>query len=439
LLAPEIPDELDSTDLFKKQWPWDYYTQRNRRAFLLVLFLVGTSNYVDRNIIGVVLQPIKAEFHVSDTSLGLLSGISFALTYAILGIPIARWADRGDRKLVITLSLFVWNVTTALCGLASGFWQLAAARFGIGVGEAGAIPAAQSLLADYYAPTDRARAFGVFLMSSSAGFAIALVLGGFITQNYGWRYAFLGVSVLGIGLAPLTYLVLKEPRRAMEFAAQSEDRESTIKAIRALFAKPTYRNILASIVVYFLMAHGALVFLVSFLIRVHELNVARAGATYGTISAVGAIVGNLAGGAVADQLARKDLAWLARLAGWGMIAAMPIYQIALWSSSLAAMVPLLLLATVLLTGLVPSMYSALHLVCGSKRRAMAIAIAFFFANLIGLGLGPVIAGALSDALGVHYGAAEGLRYALILVMTALVPAGWFMLRAARYLKSDVED
>jgi predicted MFS family arabinose efflux permease len=404
-----------------------------------VLFLVGTSNYVDRSIIGVLLEPIKAEFQVSDTMLGLLSGISFALMYATFGIPIARWADRGDRRLVITLSMVVWNIMTGLCGVASGFWQLAAARFGVGLGESGAIPPAQSLLADYYPPEDRARAFGVFGTSSSAGYAIALILGGFLAQNFGWRAAFLAFGLLGMGLAPLTYLVLREPRHASQFAVRSGDYESTRAAVRVLFAKATYRNILVSIVLYFLVAYGALVFIVSVMIRVHGLSVAKAGATFGTIVAVSALIGNLVGGAVADRLARRNLAWLAPFAGWGMIAAMPIFQLALWSPSLVTMIPLLLLAMVLLSGVVPAMYSALHVVCGSKRRALAVAIAFFFANLIGLGLGPVIAGSLSDVLAFNYGPAEGLRYALMIVTNVLALAGWFMLRAVRYLQTDAED
>ena len=421
------------------QWPWDLYTRRNRRAFLLVLFLVGASNYVDRNIIGVVLEPIKTEFHVSDTMLGILSGISFALFYATLGIPIARWADRGDRKLVITLSLSLWSLMTALCGLTSTFWQLAAARFGVGAGEAGAIPTAQSLLADYYPPTGRAKAIGVFMMSSSAGYAVALVLGGFVAQNYGWRAAFLLVGLLGIGLAPLTHLVLKEPRQLSQFAMPSTDGESTLAAIRTLFAKPAYRYILGAIVAYFLMAYGALVFIVSFMVRVHGLNIAQAGGTFGTISAIGAIIGNLAGGTFADRLAARDVAWLARLAGWGMIGALPLYELALSASTIAAITPLLLLSTIVLAGVVPPMFSALHMVCGSKRRAISVAVAFFFANLIGLGAGPVIAGSLSDVLSIAYGKADGLRYALMIVMMIFVPGGCLMLRAAQYLNTDAED
>lgn len=417
---------------------WEFYEPHDRRRFLLILFLIGTSNFADKNIIGVLLEQIKIEFQVSDTSLGVLSGMAFAVVYATLGIPMARWADRGDRKFIITISLAIWSLMTGLCGLAGTFWQLVAARFGVGAGESGAIPPAQSLLADYYPPTQRAHAIGIFMMSATAGYTVALVLGGWIVQNYGWRAAFMVVALLGLAVAPLAHLVLKEPRRMQPFGLRSREQESVWTAIHVLFRKPAYRNILGAIICYFLMAYGGMVFIVSLMIRFHGLNVAQAGSTFGIISAIGALFGTFAGGALADRLATRDIAWLARVAGLGMVVAMPLYELALCAPTIRGMAPLLLLSTLLMWGVSPPMYSALHAVCGSKRRATAVAIAFFFSNLIGLGLGPVITGYLSDSLAVTYGSAEGLRYALMTVMIVFMPAGWFMLRAARFLKLDAE-
>lgn len=433
------PCEIKPTNAQQPVRPWDLYTRGNRRTFLLVLFLIGTSNYVDRNVIGVVLEQIKTEFQASDTMLGFLTGISFALLYATLGIPVARWADRGDRKLVITLSLSIWSLMTALCGVATTFWHLAAARFGVGAGEAGAIPPAQSLLADYYSPAQRAQALGIFMMSSAAGYALGLVVGGLIAQNYGWRATFIIFGLAGFALAPLSHFVLKEPRNTPQFAVQPESRESAVAAIQALLAKPAYRNILCAIVIYFLMAYGAFVFIVSLMIRVHGLNVAQAGATFGAISAVGAVIGCVGGGALADRLALRDITWLPRFAGWGMIVAIPLYEFALWSPTIFVMSPFLLLGAIVINAAVIPAFSAIHVVCGSKRRALSIALLFFFANLIGLGLGPVMAGALSDAFATTHGPGEGLRYALMIVMTVLLPAGWIMLRAARDFKRDAED
>ena len=419
--------------------PWDLYTPGNRRAFLSVLFLVGCSNYVDRNVIGVLLEPIKAEFQVSDTMLGLLSGLSFALLYATLGIPVARWADRGDRKQVITIALVAWSSMTVLCGLATTFWHLLAARFGVGAGEAGAVPPSQSLIADYFPPTDRARAIGIFLMSSSAGYVIGLAGGGFIAQHYGWRAVFIFFGLLGFVLLPLARIVLKEPRKALHAETLHGGDESTVAACRALLVKPAYRSMLGALVVYFLMASGALVFIVSLMIRAHGLDVAQAGALFGAVFAIGALIGNFGGGAFADRLAARDVAWLARVGGWGMIVAIPFYELALASSTVMAMLPWLLAGAIAIHAAVPPVFSAVHVVCGSKRRALAIALIYFFANLIGLGLGPVMTGMLSDALGAVYGPAEGLRLSLMVATGALLPAGWLMLRAARTLKADAED
>jgi len=419
--------------------PWECYTPHERGLFLFLLFLVGTSNYVDRNIIGVLLEPIKAEFGVSDTMLGLLSGLSFAVFYATLGLPVARWADRGDRRLIITLSLSVWSLMTAVCGLAQNFWQLALARVGVGAGEAGAIPPAQSLLADYFPPERRARALGIFMLSSMAGYILGMAGGGWVAQTYGWRAAFLAVGLPGLALAVMTRFVLKEPRYLPQFRVDPATQESVRDTCRVLFAKASYRNIVWALIVYYLMAYGALIFTTPFIMRVHGLTVAEAGAMFGGVSAVGAVVGSVVGGSLADRLAKKDLAGFARLPGWGLIAAFPLYQAALLAPSATAMAAVLLVAGTLLAGVVPPMFAALHCVCGSSRRAMAVAIVFFFANLIGLGAGPVIAGMLSDHFALTHGPAEGLRYAMMVMMCAFLPSGYFMLRASRMMRTDAED
>lgn len=418
---------------------WELYSDRQRTVFLLVLFLISTSNYVDRNIIGVLLEPIKAEFGVSDTMLGLLSGLSFAIFYATLGLPIASWADRGDRRLIITISIGVWSLMTALCGLAQNFWQLALVRVGVGAGEAGAIPPAQSLLAEYFATERRAKALGIFMMSGTAGAVIALAAGGWIAQNLGWRAAFIIVGLPGLVLAIAAGVVLKEPRRLPGLARAQERPESMLAAIRTLLAKPAYLNILAAMVLYFLVAYGALVFSISLMIRAHGLSVAQAGGLFGLVSAVSAIVGSIAGGAIADRLAARDIRWLARLPAWGLVAALPFYELAFMAPNAPAMAAAFLLGGVLLTGAVPPMFAALHIVCGSRRRAMAVAVAFFFANLLGLGLGPLIAGSLSDALARGFGATEGLRYSMMTVMLFFLPTSLFMLRAAKRMVKDAED
>ena len=192
--------------------PWDLYSGKQRWVFLTVLFLVSTSNVVDRQIVTVLLEPIKAEFGVSDTMLGLLSGLAFALFYVTLGIPIARLADSKNRKLIVGTAITVWSIMTALCGAAQSFFQLALARVGVGAGEAGAVPPSQSLLADYFPPERRSLALAVFFLSAAAGNVLGLIVGGQVADAYGWRWTFVIFGLPGLLLALIVWVVLDEPR-----------------------------------------------------------------------------------------------------------------------------------------------------------------------------------------------------------------------------------
>lgn len=426
------------TDVTPAAGPWDRYSERQRWVLLGVLFLIATSSYVDKNIIGVLLQPIKEEFGVSDTMLGLLSGLSFAVFYATLGLPVARWADRGDRRFIITVSLALWSVMTAFCGLAQSFWQLAAARIGVGAGEAGAIPPGQSLIADYFPPERRGKALGGFMMAAMAGYVIGTVLGGQLAQAYGWRPAFLVVGIPGVLLAVIARLVLDEPRLSAGVTVAATESEAFRDSYRALTAKPSFVGILIAMVLYFLIAYGAFAFIVPLMIRSYGITVGKAGAIFGMLSTVGAVIGNAVGGGLTDRLCQRDPSWAARFPAWGMIGAFVVYETAFLMPNLTALVVVLTIGGVFLSGPVPSMFAALHLVCGSKRRATSVAIIFFFANLLGLGLGPIIAGGLSDTFARSVGPADGLRYAMMVVMVTFLPCGYYLFRAARTLKADME-
>ncbi|MBB6427881.1 MFS transporter [Sphingopyxis sp. JAI128] len=417
------------------QSPWLLYSGRQQLAFLLVLFLVGASYNIDRNILGVLLPQIKIEFALSDTELGLLSGIVFAFFYATLGLPLARMADRGNRVHILSYSLVAWSVMTALCGLAQSFWQLVAARIGVGAGEAGAFPAAQSLIADYFAPAKRAGAMAVFMTSSAIGYGGGLILGGYVAEHYGWRSAFLLVGVVGIILGPISLSVLKEPRKAFRAKVVTEPFRA---AAIGLFKVPAYRNILYAIVIYFFMSYGALVFIVSAMMRLFDVNVQVAGATFGTITMMSAIVGNISGGLIANRLARKNLANLPRTAACAMMATVPLFIFALSRSSMAEMEIPLALAMVALNMMSAPMFASLYLVCGPNRRATAVAIVLLFANLVGLGLGPFVTGLISDFLAPTMGAAEGLRTSLLMLFGVMIIGGIFMLRAANHIEASIK-
>lgn len=417
--------------------PCELYSPARRWSFLAVLFLVSTSNYVDRNIISVLLEPIKAEFGVSDTLLGLLTGISFALFYATLGIPVARWADRGNRKTIITLSLTIWSAMTALCGLAQSFWQLALARVGVGAGEAGALPPAQSLIADYFGPTRCGRALAIFMSSAMCGYLLGFVAGAHIATNYGWRAAFLIVGLPGLALAVLVHFVLHEPRTLPQFRPAPGSQEPLEATFRALRAKRAFVYLLSAMVIYFLIAYGAIVFLPSYMVRVLEVPLAQVGTHYGTVTAAASIVGTLLGGFLVDRLSKRNIAWLGWLPAVGLLITFPMYQAMLLAPTFKMALLFAGLAGLGLNAAVPAMFTCLHAICGSARRAMSVAVVFFFANLIGLGLGPVIAGALSDTFSAIHGPV-GIRYALLIVMTLLLPCVWLLVLAGRHVATDVE-
>lgn len=405
---------------------------------LAVLFLVSTSNYFDRNVIAVLLEPIKLEFHVSDTRLGLLSGFCFALFYAIAGMPIARWADRGNRRTIIALALTMWSVMTVFCGLAQTFWQLALARVGVGAGESGAIPPAQSLIADYFPPERHASAIAIFTAAATAGYLLGIGLGGYIAATHGWRSAFLLAGAPGLVLALVVRLTLAEPRLQLGFHGPKTPAENVREALAKLLRNRSFVYALAGCQLYFFVAYGGLNFIPSFLIRVLHASLAEVSVIYGTVSAVGSLVGTLGGGWLADRLSRRDIRWLAWLPALACALTGPVYMLAFAANHVWLFMAIAFVAGTLLSGGLPPVFAAIHRVCGNRRRATAIAIVFFSATLFGGGFGPLATGALSDSLSGVYGS-EGLRYALMMMMSVLVVAGSALFLFGRAMPNDLED
>ena len=408
-----------------------------RWLYLGVLFLAGTSSSVDRVVISVLLEPIKREFALSDTQLGLMSGLSFALLYSVLGLPIARWADRGNRTVLIAAAISVWSVMTMLCAAAGSFWQLMLARIGVGVGEAGATPPAQSLIVDYFPAAQRARAIGIFATSGTAGYLLGLTLGSQLVSAYGWRATLVAFGLPGLIVAALVYFLLVEPRRAGGMAAAPSS-ETLAASLRSLARKPSYLRLLAGFTIYHFAAYGSLVFIPSYLVRVLGRPIADAGLYYGLTSGLAVLVGSLAGGALSDHLAGKDRRWIAWFPAVGFgLAAIPNTLMFL-IDDLPWFLVVSTLGGVLLYAALPAAFTAIHAICGSRRRATAIAILLFFGNLLGFGLGPVITGMLSDHFSAAYGP-TGLRYALLIVMALLIPTPLLLFSAGHRIEEDLED
>ncbi len=418
--------------------PWSMYTDRQRWGYLLVLFLVSTSQYFDRNVISVLLEPIKQEFKVSDTALGFLGGFCFALFYTVAGLPVARWADRGNRRTVITLALTIWSAMTLCCGFARTFWQLAIARIGVGAGESGAIPPAQSLIVDYYPSSRRATAIAIFTSAAFAGNLLGLGLGGYVAAVYGWRNAFLLGGVPGLLLAILARLTLAEPRLQHPGLVNASGKQETTKeTMSALVRKRSFLYALGGCLVYFLFAYGVLTFIPSFLIRSLHLSLAEVSVAYALVAASGSLIGTLGGGWLSDRLGRRDVRWLAWLAAIACGLTAPLFLAAFSAERLSAFLAAAFFANLLLTAGVPSIFSAIHAVCGARRRATAIALIYFSASLVGGGMGPMATGALSDALRAVYGE-NSLRYSLMMMTALLAGCCLLFYRFGQEMPGDTE-
>ena len=374
----------------------------SKEAGTALLLLVGayTLSITDRMILTVLFEPIRLEFGVSDTQMGLLGGLSFALFYATLGIPIARAADRGSRKLIIVVSLVVFSLMTALSGLAVGFVMLLLLRIGVGVGEAGVSPASQSIIADFYPKERRASAMSVLIVGANVGMIIGYLVGGFVSQYYGWRVALVVVGLPGLALAAVMFARLREPvRGAFETPVPGADSSPTILQTAAfMFGSPAVRQLLIASTLSGTVTYGLTTWLPAFFVRSHGLSQSEVGLlmalAFGVVGAVGAFVG----GKWVDRLSRGGLERGLWMIAATQVAVVPLSVLAYQIDSLA-----LALAFFALPVLVSPFYlgptlALIQTLSPVPMRAVAAAIKMLCLNLVGMGLGPLIVGFLSDVL-----------------------------------------
>jgi predicted MFS family arabinose efflux permease len=418
--------------------PWTFYSRRRRWIFLSVLFLIATSSNFDYYVLGIVLDPIKNEFHVSDGALGLLTGFCFALFYALGAFPFARWSDRGNRRSVLVVSLAGWSVMTMCSGLSRTFWQLAASRLGVGAMQPGATPPAQSLIIDYFPPERRGAAIAIMQSGGSVGYFIGVALGGYIAATLGWRNAFLLAGALGVILAVFTRLLLAEPRVRLGFPSANPNAESSRSALAQLSAKPSFVYTVIGISIFYFFNLGVTTFLPSLMMRSLHVSLEQVSMTWGVAVALANFIGTLLGGWVADRLGRRDIRWYAWMSAVACILGAPLYWIALSSNHLSTLVAVEFVAELVLWTGTFATWPAMHAVCGSPRRGTAIAVATFAYVLVGAGLGPMIAGILSDALSTTAGQ-EGLRYSLDIMTGFLLPAAIIFYWSGRTMLSDSES
>lgn len=403
-------------------------------AFLVFLYVI---NYVDRQILSVLLEPIKRDLGASDTQMGLLTGLAFALFYTLAAIPIARLADGGVRKNVIVWGVAVWSVMTATCGLARSFGWLALARVGVGVGEATLNPAAHSLLSDYFPPAKRSTALALYNVGGNLGIMTGFVLGGWIGQTLGWRQAFLVVGLPGLAAAIAARFVLEEPPRgSAEGLAVEDGIASTREVLAYMLGRPTFRHLAFASALYAFAAYGFTIWGSSFLIRVHHMSLTETGLAMGLVQGIGGGIGTYTGGRLADHFSRRDERAAVFVSAVGGAMALPFLAIFLiWPDRVGALMGYAV-AMVFSVFFVGPSYGLAQSLARVRMRAQAAALLLFAINLIGLGIAPLVVGMLNDALAARFGD-EAIRYSLMATGATTVGAVVFSLRAARTVRADL--
>jgi predicted MFS family arabinose efflux permease len=355
---------------------WEDYSPARRWTMLTILFVIGTSFYIDRNIISILITPLKQEFAFSDAQLGLLAGFAFALFYSLVGLPLSNFADRSDRKWLLTGAMTLWSLFTALCGVVGNFWQLMLCRMGVGGSESIAMPISQSLIADYFPPQHRTKALAVLNLTATSGFLIGLAGGAWIAEHYGWRAAML---ICGLGALPavlLALLGLAEPRRRHGFPTIKVDAEPFPTAVAALSRIAAYRNVVLAFTLYYASSQGAIVFLPTYLVRQYKLTLSEAGNLYGIVSAVASLTASIAAGVIIDRLARRDRRWLAWAPAITILIACPCFELAMAANSLFWTMTMIGLGIAFTAATLPALFATALEVCG-PRRALAIMFTLF--------------------------------------------------------------
>jgi len=408
-----------------------------RWTVLVILTLVYTFNFIDRQILVILQEPIKLELGLSDAQLGLLTGFSFALVYVTAGIPIAWLADRSNRRNIVAASLAFWSAMTALSGLVQNFGQLLAARLGVGIGEAGGSPPSHSMISDYFPPQNRGTALSFYSMGIYVGILFGYAAGGWIAENFGWRTAFFLVGIPGIAYAVLVLWVVKEPRRGRWAEGGTPPKSSFKHTWDCLRQRPTFWWISIGCAFSAFISYGNGNFMPSFLIRSHGMSLTEVGLALGLIAGISGAIGTFLGGFLADKLGVRDVRWylwIPMLGGLGSL--LPAYYTLLGDNKtliIAAMVPSQILSTLYLGPCI----ATCHNLVSPGMRAMASAILFFVLNMIGLGLGPLTVGLLSDTFAAPFGE-ENLRYAMLTTLSISLIGVFFLWQGVSRLKADLE-
>ena len=411
---------------------------RYRQYVLGMLVVVYAFNFLDRQIVTILAEPIKNDLGLNDTQIGLMTGLAFALFYTILGIPLARLADRSNRVSIITGALVVWSGMTALCGMAQNFSQMLAARIGVGVGEAGCSPPAHSLIADYYPPNQRASALSIYALGIPIGSILGLLAGGWIAEFYGWRMAFFVVGLPGIALAFAFKMTIREPIRGMsDPASKATEQLPLIATMLHLLQNRTLMHIAMGGALTSFVGYGLGQWLPAYFIRIHAMGIAETATYFGLVLGVASAIGTFLGDTLSDKLSKRDVRFYAWLPAAGVLIAFPFYVAAMMSDNPYIAIAILIVPSTLNSLWLGPSFGTIQNLAPTRMRAMASALMLFILNIIGLGLGPFLVGVLSDLLSGTFGI-DSLRYAILIATVAYFWAAAHFVIAGKTFRQDLE-
>lgn len=404
-----------------------------------MLVVVYIFNFLDRQIVTILAEPIKVDLGLNDTQIGLMTGLAFAVFYTVLGIPIARLADRANRVSIISVALAIWSGMTVLCGYAQNFTQMLLARIGVGVGEAGCSPPAHSLIADYYPPEKRASALSIYALGIPVGSIFGYLAGGWIAEFYGWRMAFLLVGAPGVILAILFKFLVREPLRGMSEPGGSGAVEQPpfLHTIKTLLSNRTLLHLAMGGALTSFVGYGLGQWLPAYFIRVHGMGLAETATFFGLVIGVASAIGTFVGGTLADKLAVRDRRWYAWLPAYGVLLAFPFYLAGMLVADPYLAIAIMVVPSVLNSLWLGPTFGTIQNIAPTRMRALASAMLLFILNIIGLGFGPFLVGVLSDLLAPSFGQTS-LQYAIIIATIAYFWAGAHFLLGSRSIRQELD-
>ena len=403
-----------------------------------ILTIVYSINFIDRQLLSILQESIKADLMLSDAQLGLLTGFAFALFYTFAGLPIASLADRSNRRNIVAISLTIWSGMTAISGLAQNYWQLLAARVGVGIGEAGGSPPSHSMISDIFPPEKRASAIGFYSTGISIGILFGFLFGGWLNEFFGWRVAFFVVGIPGVLLALVLYLTVPEPVRGLaENKASSGDNPSMMTVFKVLLSRRSFLFMALGAAMNAFAGYSTANWVASFMIRTHQMPTGELGTWLALIIGVGGAIGVFGGGVIADKLGKTDKRWYMWVAACACVISIPLQISTFWVDDPYTALMCMVIPSVLSNAYLGATIASVHGMVGLKMRAVSSALLFFILNMIGLGMGPTTVGLVSDLLVDQHGV-DSLRYAMMYIIpTAMFMSGVFYLVAARYVRDDL--